>query len=329
MNNSNCDSFVSIIVPVYNEEKVIIECNHRIKSVMCDIGLNWEVIYINDGSQDNTLGILYQLRQEQANIAIIDFSRNFGKEVAMTAGLDFAKGDAVVVIDADLQDPPELIKAFVRYWHEGYDVVYGKRSSRRGESIVKKITSYLFYRVIQKVTKVQIPSDTGDFRLLSRRAVDALLQMREKNRFMKGLFSWVGYNTKAVLYERNSRFAGDTKWNYWRLWNFALDGLTSFTIAPLKIATYIGLLISVLSFFLALFFVYKTLMYGDPVKGYPSLMVIILFIGGVQLGCIGLIGEYLGRMFVESKQRPLYLLKEHLPSAIDENIAYKQEKQHG
>ena len=328
MNILNFDSLISIIVPVYNEEKVIIECNNQIKTVMCDVGFNWEVIYVNDGSQDNTLDILCQLRQEQANIAIIDFSRNFGKEVAMTAGLDFAKGDAVIVIDADLQDPPELIKVFVRYWQEGYDMVYGKRISRRGESIVKKITSYLFYRVIQKVTKIQIPADTGDFRLLSRRAVDALLQMREKNRFMKGLFSWVGYNTKAVPYERNPRFAGDTKWNYWHLWNFALDGITSFTIAPLKLATYLGLLISAISFCVALFFIYKTLMYGDPVKGYPSLVVIILFVGGVQLGCLGVIGEYLGRMFIELKQRPLYLFKEHLPSAIDGNIADKRDGQH-
>jgi glycosyltransferase involved in cell wall biosynthesis len=234
----------------------------------------------------------------------------------MTAGIDHARGDAVIIIDADLQDPPELIPRFIEEWKQGFEVVYAKRIQRDGESTLKKVTSYLFYRVIQKVSRVSIPEDTGDYRLMSRRAVEALKGLREQHRFMKGLFAWVGFQQKAVLYNRNPRFAGETKWNYWKLWNFAIEGITSFTIAPLKIATYLGLAIAIGAFFYAGIIVFKTIFYGNPVAGYPSVMVTILFLGGVQLISIGIMGEYVGRMFDETKNRPLYVLNSYEPSRI-------------
>jgi glycosyltransferase involved in cell wall biosynthesis len=273
-----------------------------------------EFVYVNDGSQDNTLDVLYELRRNDPRIAIVDLSRNFGKEIALTAGLDKANGDAVIVLDADLQDPPELIPDLVREWQSGFDVVYAQRQSRDGESMLKRSTAHLFYRIMGRIGKVRIPPDTGDFRLLSRRAVAALREIREHHRYMKGLFAWIGFPQKAVLYIRDPRFAGTTKWSYWRLWTLAIEGFTSFTTAPLKIATYIGLLTAFASFLYGVAIMYKTLMYGDPVRGYPSLMVVILFLGGIQLIGIGVMGEYLGRMFNESKRRPLYLLKGYEPA---------------
>ena len=228
----------------------------------------------------------------------------------MTAGLDHAKGDAVVIIDADLQDPPELIHDFLREWNKGYDVVYGRRTHRDGESWAKKATAHYFYRVIGKLSKVNIPANTGDFRLMSRRSVDALLQLREQHRFMKGLFAWVGYPTTAVDYRRPPRAAGVTKFNYWKLWNFALEGITSFTILPLKLATYLGIFVAMLAFLAGLVVITKTLLWGEPVAGYPTLMVTILFLGGVQLFFIGVLGEYLGRIYNETKIRPLYVVQE-------------------
>ncbi|MGH9891562.1 MAG: glycosyltransferase, partial [bacterium] len=230
-------------------------------------------------------------------------------------------GDAVVVIDADLQDPPELIPEFIGHWRSGYDVVYAKRTARDGESLLKKASAHAFYRLMQRVSRVKIPEDTGDFRLLSRRAVNALKQLKERHRFMKGLFAWIGYAQKAVEYRRVPRFAGETKWNYWRLWNFALDGITSFTTGPLKIAAYTGMFVSLLAILFAAFIVYKTLVFGEPVQGYPSLMVVVLLLGGVQLFSIGIIGEYLGRMFNETKNRPLYLVDSHEPAQVTETPA--------
>ena len=227
----------------------------------------------------------------------------------MTAGLDHASGDAIVVIDTDLQDPPELIPEMIKHWRAGYDVVYAQRTARDGETWLKKMTASLFYRFIQKISRIRIPKDTGDYRLLSRRAIEALKLLREQHRFMKGLFAWIGFPQKAVPYQRDPRFAGVTKWNYWKLWNFALEGITSFTIVPLKIATYLGLFVAVTAFMYAGIVIYKTLVFGEPVRGYPSLMVVILFLGGVQLSALGIIGEYMGRMFDETKGRPLYLLK--------------------
>jgi glycosyltransferase involved in cell wall biosynthesis len=307
---------LSIVVPAYNEQEVLPVFHKRLSAVLDSMAVDAEIIYVNDGSTDQTLQSMEHLREEDPRIAIIDLSRNFGKEAALTAGLDHANGDAVVVIDADLQDPPELIPELVTQWKDGYDVVYAKRMAREGEGVVKKTTAYIFYRLIQMVSRVQIPEDTGDYRLLSRRAVDALKQMREQHRFMKGLFAWIGFAQKAVPYHRDPRYAGQTKWNYWKLWNFALEGFTSFTIAPLKVATYLGLVTALVAFVYAGIIIFEKLVYGNPVPGYPSVMVVILFLGGVQLISIGIIGEYLGRMFDEAKQRPLYFIKGYKPSNL-------------
>ncbi len=305
---------LSIVAPAFNEMETLREFHRRLAAVLDAIPAVCEVVYVNDGSSDATIAIMNALRAEDSRVAIVDLSRNFGKEIAMTAGLDHARGDAIIVIDTDLQDPPELIPQLIEEWRNGYDVVYAKRTVREGESALKKTTAALFYRIIQRVSRVRIPEDTGDFRLLSRRAVDALVQLREQHRFMKGLFSWIGFPQKAVLYRRDPRFAGAGKFNYWRLWNFALEGITSFTITPLKVATYVGVVVALFSFLAAALIVYKTLAFGDPVPGYPSLMVVILFLGGLQLLFIGVMGEYLGRLFNESKRRPLYFLNAYEPA---------------
>lgn len=311
MTTSNSKIRLSVVVPAYNEQEVLPEFHRRVSAVLDRIPGRSEVVYINDGSRDNTLQVMQDLRSRDSRVTIVDLSRNFGKEIALTAGLDYARGDAIVVIDADLQDPPELIPDMIKGWEEGFDVVYAQRTVREGETWVKKATAKLFYKIMRRVSRVDVPSDTGDFRLLSRRALDALGQLRERHRFMKGLFAWIGYPSKAVLYRRDPRFAGETKWNYWKLWTLALEGFTSFTTAPLKIATYVGILVALSAFLFASFIVYKTLFYGDSVAGYPSLMVVVLFLGGIQLMALGIIGEYLGRMFMETKQRPLYLVKDY------------------
>ncbi len=305
---------LSVIVPAYNEQEVLPEFHRRLSEVIALLPMSAEIVYVNDGSTDGTLQVIQDLRKHDARVTIIDLSRNFGKEIALTAGLDHAQGDAVVVIDADLQDPPEVIPELIRHWEKGYDVVYAKRTAREGETFMKKATAHVFYVVMQSLARVKIPADTGDFRLLSRRAVDSLKQIREQHRFMKGLFAWIGYPQMAVPYRRDPRFAGETKWNYWRLWNFALEGFTSFTIAPLKAAGYMGMLIAMAAFFYAAIIVFKTLMFGDPVRGYPTMMVTMLFLGGVQLLAIGILGEYVGRMFNESKNRPLYLTNSYSPA---------------
>ncbi|MFZ3287722.1 MAG: glycosyltransferase family 2 protein [Telluria sp.] len=300
---------LGVVVPVYNEQEVLTEFHRRLCAVLDTLDMKSELIYVNDGSTDATLDVIDRLRARDPRVMLVDLSRNFGKEIALTAGLDHADSDAVVVIDADLQDPPELIPELIAQWQAGYDVVYAKRSFREGEGVIKKATAFLFYRIIQKLSRVRIPEDTGDYRLLSRRAVDALGQLREQHRFMKGLFAWIGYPQKAVIYRRAPRFAGNTKWNYWKLWNFALEGITSFTCLPLKIATYVGLASAFGAFAYGSYMMMRTIIYGNPVPGYPSLVVAILFLGGMQLLSIGIIGEYLARMFDESKQRPLYFLK--------------------
>jgi glycosyltransferase involved in cell wall biosynthesis len=305
---------LSVVVPAFNEEDVLPTLHRRLTDVVVALTPEWEIVYVNDGSTDRTLAVME--RFEEPGVAVLDLSRNFGKEIALTAGLDHARGDAVVVIDADLQDPPELIPELVAKWREGYDVVYARRTAREGETLLKRSTARVFYRAIQAMSRVRIPEDTGDFRLLSRRAVESLRLLREQHRFMKGLFAWIGYPQAAVRYRRDRRFAGATKWNYWRLWNFAIEGFTSFSIAPLKIATYVGLSTAFGAFAYAAFVVYKTLAYGEPVRGYPSLMVVVLFLGGVQLMGLGMIGEYLGRMFNETKRRPLYLINRYRPSSL-------------
>jgi glycosyltransferase involved in cell wall biosynthesis len=289
--------------------------HQAITRVLSELPFNFEIIYINDGSTDDTLEIIKQLRESDSQVTLIDLSRNFGKEIALTAGLQNAIGDAVIVIDTDLQDPPELIPELINEWQNGYDVVYAQRTHRKGESLVKRTTAHFFYRIIQRISRISIPEDTGDFRILSRRAVNALNSFDEQHRFMKGLFAWIGYRQKAVHYQRDPRHAGETKWNYWKLWNFAIDGITSFTIAPLKISTYLGLLTAAGAFIYGFYMFMETLIIGNPVPGYPSLIVIILFLGGVQLVAIGILGEYLGRIFNETKRRPLYFINEYLPSA--------------
>jgi len=305
---------LSVVAPVYNEQEVLPEFHRRLSDVLKGMQVNAEILYVNDGSTDNTMNILLQLHESDPSVAVLDFSRNFGKEIAMTAGLDHAAGDAVVVIDSDLQDPPELIPEMLREWQKGCDVVYMKRASRHGESWLKKLTARLFYRVIGEISRVGIPENVGDFRLLSRRAVDALKRFPERSRFMKGLFAWIGYSQKELLYHRDARYAGQTKWNYWALWNFALEGITSFSITPLKVASYVGLLTALWAFTYGAFVITKTVLMGEVVRGYPTLIVVILFLGGIQLMAIGIIGEYLGRLFMEVKQRPLYLLQRHLPA---------------
>jgi polyisoprenyl-phosphate glycosyltransferase len=307
---------LSVVVPVHNEREVLEEFHRRLSAVLDELRpLEGEIIFVNDGSSDGSLTLLWRLQEADPRVAVLDLSRNFGKEIAMTAGLDHAQGDAVVVIDADLQDPPELIPELVRWWAEGCDVVYARRIERQGESTLKRLTAHAFYRVIRRVGDTPIPEDTGDFRLLSRRAVEALRQLREHHRFMKGLFAWIGYRQKAVPYRRDPRYAGASKFSFWRLWNFSLEGITSFTVAPLKVSSYLGLLIALSAFLFACWIFSKTLFYGDPVPGYPSLMIVILFLGGIQLVILGVIGEYLGRMFNESKRRPLYLVADFRPSS--------------
>lgn len=289
------------------------EFYRRLASVLDDLPLRAEIVVVNDGSTDQTLDIFRQLYDQDGRVAIVDLSRNFGKEIALTAGLHKAHGDAVVVIDADLQDPPELIPKLVEEWRKGFDVVYARRSVREGESPLKKATAHLFYRFMQLVGPVKIPEDTGDFRLLSKRALQALNSLPEQHRFMKGLFTWIGFSQKAVLYERDARFAGKTKWNYLGLVNLAIEGITSFTTAPLKIATVVGLITATGAFLYGLYMIVTTLLFGNLVAGYPSLIVIVLFLGGVQLTAIGVMGEYLGRIFNETKRRPLYFLNDYQP----------------
>jgi glycosyltransferase involved in cell wall biosynthesis len=301
--------FLSVVVPAYNEIDVLPEFHRRISEVMRSTEAQYEIIYVDDGSTDETAACLGVLREQDPTIAIIELSRNFGKEVAISAGLDHAQGDAVIIIDADLQDPPELIHDFLREWRSGYDVVSGRRTSREGESLLKITTAKWFYRIINRLSDVEIPQDTGDFRLLSRRAVEALKTLRETHRYMKGLYAWIGFPHTQVSYLRNARAAGTTKWNYWRLWNFALEGITSFSDVPLKMATYLGVLTSGAAFFYGVFFLIRTLLFGNEVPGYPSLILIILFLGGIQLICLGIIGEYLARTYNESKSRALYFVK--------------------
>lgn len=304
---------ISVVVPAYNEQEVLPEFHQRIGAVLSSLPFDSEVLYVNDGSTDATLQVLESLREGDDRVAIVDLSRNFGKEIALTAGLNKAEGDAVIVIDADLQDPPEIIPSLLAEWQRGYDVVYAQRMLRSGESFVKKSTARLFYRLMQRVGRVKIPEDTGDFRLLSRRAVEALNTLNEQHRFMKGLFTWIGYRQKAVLYKRDARGAGQTKWNYWGLVNLAVEGITSFTTAPLRLATFVGIMTAISAFSYGTYMIVRTLFFGSPVPGYPSLIVIVLFLGGIQLMAIGVVGEYVGRIFNETKRRPLYFMNAHFP----------------
>ncbi|MDY6786034.1 MAG: glycosyltransferase family 2 protein [Cyanobacteriota bacterium] len=301
---------LSIVVPVYNEEPNLDYLFERLEGVLARLKMSYEIVCVNDGSQDKTLACLVEHHRRNPAIKAIDLSRNFGKEIALTAGLDYALGSAIILIDADLQDPPELIEQLVEKWQEGYDVVYGTRRSRAGETWLKRSTAEAFYRTLEKMSPVRIPRDTGDFRLLDRRVVEALKLLPERTRFMKGLFAWVGFRQTSVFFEREPRYQGTTTWTYWKLWNFALDGITSFSFVPLKVWSYIGLFISFLSLFYASFLVLRTIIFGVDVPGYASTIVAVLFLGGIQLITLGIMGEYLGRVYQEVKGRPIYLVRE-------------------
>lgn len=301
---------ISIVIPCYNEEEVIELCHSEVAKVIDALPYDFEVIYVNDGSTDQTQSLLEKIQSQDKRVRVLKLSRNFGKEAAMTAGIDHVQGDALIILDADLQDPPALIPHLINTWKEsGADVVYGQRVMREGESWFKKLTAHGFYQVINFIaTNVYIPKNTGDFRLMNRRSIDALIQLREKHRFMKGLFAWIGFNQVAMEYSRAPRAAGTTKWNYLKLWNFALEGIAGFSTTPLRLASMSGLIISILSFLFGAFIIYKTLAHGVEVEGWASLSVMILFLSGIQLLSIGILGEYIGRVFGEAKRRPLYFI---------------------
>lgn len=299
------------MIPAYNEEKVLPQLFARLNDLAKNnLTYDFEFLFINDGSKDRTMKIIKDEAAQNSQISYINLSRNFGKENAMLAGFDYAKGDALVIIDADLQDPPELIPKMIKFWEQGYDDVYAKRESRDGESWLKKATSKWFYSVLDKISHIEIQRDTGDFRLLDRRAVEALKTLREANRYTKGMFSWVGFKKKEITYKRDPRAAGETKWNYFKLLNLAIEGITSFTTSPLRISLWTGLIISISAFAWAAFLIIRKLFFGADMSGYTSLMSAILLLGGVQLVSIGVIGEYIGRIFTETKNRPVYLAQE-------------------
>ncbi|MDQ0975133.1 glycosyltransferase involved in cell wall biosynthesis [Neobacillus niacini] len=303
---------VTILVPAYNEEDVLQQLYSRLINVFNTLPLyKFELLFINDGSTDETLPKIKLLREMDNRVSYVNLSRNFGKETAMIAGLDYAEGDAVIIIDADLQDPPELIPEMIHYWENGYDDVYAKRNSRSGETWIKKTTATAFYRLLEKVARVPIQRDTGDFRLLDRRCVDALRQLRETQRYTKGMFSWIGFNKKEILFDRDPRAAGETKWNYFKLFDLAIEGITSFTTTPLRISALFGCIVSFCAFIYMIWIIAKTMLFGEPVAGYPSLMTVILFLGGIQLISLGILGEYIGRIFNETKNRPLYFVDEY------------------
>lgn len=307
---------VTVVVAAYNEALSLPLLHPRIVAALDAMPeVRGRVLYVDDGSRDATWPVLRALAAADSRVSVLRLSRNFGKEAALTAGLDRVETGAALILDADGQDPPELIGEFVRQWQAGYDNVHGTRIARDGEGWLKRATAHAFYRVIGRLSKTPIPADTGDFRLLSPRALAALRELRERHRFMKGLFGWVGFNQVAVPYHREARVAGSSSFGFWKLWNFALEGITSFTTAPLRVATYIGVLTALMAFAFAIYIVTKAFLFGDPVAGWPTMMVVILFLGGTQLVALGLIGEYLGRLYEESKQRPLYLVDAWQPAA--------------
>jgi glycosyltransferase involved in cell wall biosynthesis len=299
----------SIIIPVFNEEAVIHETYRRLTRVMESIGEPYELLFVNDGSRDLTAEIIEGFAASDECVKLLDFSRNFGHQIAITAGMDYARGDAIVIIDADLQDPPELIPQMIEKWQEGYEVVYAKRSKRKGETLFKKWTAALFYRTLRALTEVNIPLDTGDFRLMDRKVCDAMRGIREKNRFVRGLVSWVGFRQTAIEYVRDERFAGETKYPLKKMLRFSMDGITSFSYKPLKLATYLGFLISFASFIYLLISLGLKLFTTSTVAGWASLIACVLLLNGVILILLGILGEYVGRIYDETKDRPLYILR--------------------
>lgn len=303
---------VTILIPCYNEEQSLPLLYQELSSLIdSHQEYDWEILFVNDGSKDNTIYLIKQLSHQDHRIAYVDLSRNFGKEAAMLAGFDYATGDCMVIMDADLQHPPHLIPEMLKYWEEGYDDVYAKRTTRGKESWLRKNLSLLYYKLLQKTTRVEILQNVGDFRLLDRKCIDTLKQLRESERYTKGMFCWIGFNKKEIEFEQGDRVAGQTSWNYLGLFNLAIEGITSFTIAPLRLSTMIGVIVSLIAFIYMCVIITKTLIWGEDVQGFPTLMVVILFLGGIQLLSLGIIGEYLGRIFHEAKNRPVYVVKEY------------------
>jgi len=301
---------VSILIPAYNEEASLQFLFERLVKLMdANDKFNWEVLFVNDGSTDSTLILMSQIHEKDNRFNYLDLSRNYGKEIAMLAGFDYLTGDCMIIMDADLQHPPELIPEMLKYWEEGYDDVYARRSVRNGESFIKKQTAVIFYWFLQKTTKVKIQQNTGDFRLLDKTCICALRSMRETQRFTKGMYSWIGFNKKEILFEQQERIAGVSKWDYFKLLELAIEGITSFTISPLRLSSIIGVIVSLGAFFYMAYVFIEALIFGDPVKGYPTMMVVILLLGGFQLLSMGIMGEYLGRIFIETKNRPPYFAR--------------------
>lgn len=303
---------ISVLIPCYNEEASLPLLYAELVKVMDSCkSYDWEVLFVNDGSRDNTLSIIKDLRQKDSRLSYVDLSRNFGKENAMLAGFDYVTGDCMVIMDADLQHPPHVILKMVEKWEQGYDDVYAKRVTRGKESWLRKKASLLFYSLLQKTTKIEILQNVGDFRLLDRCCIEALKSLRESERYTKGMFCWIGFKKTSVDFEQKERIAGKSSWNFLGLFDLAIEGITSFTTAPLRLSSILGFIIAILSFILMLFHLVKALIWGDPIQGFPTLVVIILFLGGIQLLSIGILGEYLGRVFNESKNRPVYIVREH------------------
>lgn len=301
------------MIPVFNEDESIPLFFRTTSQVLDNAQLSFEMIFVNDGSVDDTHACLLEMARGNDGIRVVNLSRNFGKEVALTAGIDHCIGDVIIPMDVDLQDPPELIPLFVERWRDGYDVVYGARNSRKQDSYSKRASATWFYRIFNRLANVRIPEDAGDFRLLDRRVADVVRQMPERNRFMKGIFSWAGFRTTSISYDRPQRAVGATKWNYWRLWNLALEGIVNFSSAPLRVWSYLGATIALLSFAYGAFIVLRTLILGIDLPGYASLMAAILFLGGMQILSVGIIGEYISRIFTEVKARPMYVVESIYP----------------
>jgi glycosyltransferase len=303
---------ISIIIPTYNEEEALPALMERITKFADDTkDYDFEFLFVNDGSKDRTIELIKEYREKDKRVCYVDFARNFGKETAMKAGIDYATGDAVVFLDADLQDPPEVITEMIKYWEEGYDDVYAQRKSRKGETWMKKFTSKMYYKILQDLTNVPIQRDTGDFRLLDRRCVNALKVMKESQRNSKSMFSWIGYKKKAIFYDRDPRVAGKTKWNYSKLINLAIDGITSFTTSPLRISTFIAIPTFLILFVYFIYVIAKSFIVHQPIQAFQATILLILFFSGIQIMLFGIVGEYLGRIFNETKNRPLYLVNEY------------------
>ena len=305
---------ISILVPCYNEQESLPLFYDELSRIMqedCLKEYEWEILFVNDGSKDNTLAVIKMLRERDSRISYVDLSRNFGKEKAMLAGFDYVTGDCMIIMDADLQDPPALIPEMVSWWKEGYDDVYAKRKTRGEESWLRKSFSLLFYSILQKTTKIEILKNVGDFRLLDRSCINALKSIRESERYTKGMFCWIGFKKKEILFDRGDIVAGRSAWNFWSLFGLAVEGITSFTTSPLRISSIFGFIVSLSAFLYMIYFLVKTMLFGDPVQGFPTLITVILFLGGVQLLSIGILGEYIARIFNETKNRPTYIVREY------------------